>query len=343
MVPGTESCADPVGASLAADGWRTGTSAPIPAGSASSCATLGDSARRCSRRPYRLARPVRWASRLRPGGEPAPVSVLEEILVGVRVDLAEREATVPLTGLQRRADARPPALDALSALRRPDGVAVIAEVKRRSPSRGNLAPILDPAGLAREYVAGGATAISVLTEPRRFGGQLADLDAVRRAVDVPLLRKDFILSPYQVWEARAYGADLVLLIVAALAQPLLADLLDRIESLGMTALVEIHDEAELDRALAVGARVVGVNARNLRTLEVDPSTFARLAPRLPEAVVRVAESGVRGPRELLAYAVTGTDAVLVGEGLVTDREPRRAVAELVAAGRPAAVREEHSA
>ena len=209
---------------------------------------------------------------------------------------------------------------------------VIAEVKRASPSKGRLADIADPAELAGEYAAGGARAISVLTEGRWFGGSLADLAAVRAAVSVPVLRKDFVVSSYQVHEARAYGADLVLLIVAALEQNALMGLLERIESLGMTALVEVHDEEEADRALAAGARVIGVNARNLRTLEVDRTVFERVAPGLPSDVVKIAESGVRGPHDLIRYASAGADAVLVGEGLVTKKTPRDAVAELVNAG-----------
>jgi indole-3-glycerol phosphate synthase len=209
---------------------------------------------------------------------------------------------------------------------------VIAEIKRASPSAGQLAEIPDPAALAREYAAGGARCISVLTEPQWFAGSLDDLAAVRSAVEVPVLRKDFVLSSYQVHEARAYGADLVLLVVAALEQPVLIGLRERIESLGMTALVEVHDEDEADRALEAGARVIGVNARNLRTLEMDRSVFERVAPGLPNQVVKIAESGVRGPHDLIRYAAAGADAVLVGEGLVRQKSPRDAVAELVTAG-----------
>jgi indole-3-glycerol phosphate synthase len=209
---------------------------------------------------------------------------------------------------------------------------VIAEVKRASPSRGSLASIEDPALLAREYEAGGARVVSVLTEPRHFQGTLEDLDAVRCAVDVPLLRKDFIISSYQLWEARAHGADLCLLIVAALQQNALVSLIERARSLGMTALVEVHDEEEIDRAIDAGAEIVGVNARDLRSLDVDRELFARLVPRIPEHIVKVAESGVRGPHDFLAYAAAGADAVLVGEGLVTERDPRAAVAELVTVG-----------
>jgi len=259
------------------------------------------------------------------------VTVLDDILIGVRDDVAARQAATPLAEVQAAARDARPALDALAALRAP-GVGVIAEVKRRSPSRGALAEITDPAALARQYAAGGARVISVLTEGRRFGGSHADLAAVRATVDVPVLDKDFVVSSYQVHEARAHGADLVLLIVAALDQNTLTGLLERVESLGMTALVEVHDEAEADRALAAGASVIGVNARDLTTLDIDRSTFERIAPGLPTDVVKVAESGVRGPHDLISYAGAGADAVLVGEGLVTAGDPRQAVADLVTAG-----------
>ena len=259
------------------------------------------------------------------------MSVLDDLLVGVREDLAVRQSRTSLDELKRAVDHRPPALDGAAVLRQP-GVAVIAEVKRSSPSKGALAAIADPAGLAADYEAGGASVISVLTEQRRFGGSLADLDAVRARVDVPVLRKDFVVSSYQLWEGRAHGADLALLVVAALEQEALVSLVERTESLGMTPLVEVHDEQELERALDAGARVVGVNARDLKTLEVDRGVFARLAPHIPDGVVKIAESGVRGPHDLLAYAASGADAVLVGEGVVTGGDPRAAVAELVTAG-----------
>jgi indole-3-glycerol phosphate synthase len=264
-------------------------------------------------------------------------NVLDEILAGVRADLAERQAQTPLEELKAKAQAQPSAKDGVRALRG-DGVAVIAEVKRSSPSKGALAAIADPAGLAADYERGGASVISVLTERRRFGGSLLDLREVRSRVDVPVLRKDFIVTSYQLWEARAHGADLVLLIVAALEQDALVSLIERAESIGLTPLVEVHDEEETSRAVDAGARVIGVNARNLRTLEVDRDTFSRLAPLIPEEVVRVAESGVRGPHDLIAYANCGADAVLVGESLVTGKNPRDAVADLVAAGAHPAMR-----
>lgn len=259
------------------------------------------------------------------------MSVLDEIVDGVRVDLADREAAVPLEQVKEAARRAPEALDPMPCFRA-SGVSVIAEVKRSSPSKGALATITDPAALAADYESGGAAAISVLTEARRFGGSLDDLRAVRAAVQVPVLRKDFIVTSYQLWEARAAGADLALLIVAALDQVALECLVERAGSIGLTPLVEVHDEEEVDRALEAGARLIGVNARNLRTLEVDRDTFARLAPRIPDDVVRVAESGVRGPHDVFEYAKQGADVVLVGETLVKGKDPRSAVADLVAAG-----------
>jgi indole-3-glycerol phosphate synthase len=266
------------------------------------------------------------------------MSVLDEIIDGVRVDLAEREARTSLDELKEAARRTREALDPMPAFRA-EGVSVIAEVKRSSPSRGALASIADPAALAADYEAGGAATISVLTEERRFGGSLQDLRAVRSAVGIPVLRKDFIVTSYQLWEARAAGADLALLIVAALDQSQLESLVERAESIGLTPLVEVHDEEEVDRALAAGATLVGVNARNLRTLEVDRDTFARLAPRIPEGVVRVAESGVRGPHDVFELAKQGAHVVLVGETLVTGEDPRNAVADLVAAGSHPALRQ----
>jgi indole-3-glycerol phosphate synthase len=265
------------------------------------------------------------------------VSVLDEILEGVRADLAARQRIVPLEQLKEAASGQPSPRDALAALGG-DDVAVIAEVKRASPSKGALAAIADPATLAMDYAAGGARVISVLTEPRRFGGSLEDLAAVREAVGVPLLRKDFVISSYQLWEARSRGADMVLLIVAALEQNALVSLVERAVSIGMAPLVEVHTEAELDRAVESGARIIGVNTRNLATLKVDRGVFGRLAPRIPDGIVKVAESGVRGPHDLLAYAAAGADAVLVGESLVTGKDPRSAVADLVTAGLHPALR-----
>ncbi|UIJ34110.1 indole-3-glycerol phosphate synthase TrpC [Allobranchiibius sp. GilTou73] len=264
-------------------------------------------------------------------------TVLDDIVAGVREDLEERRRLLPLTQLAQDAGQAVPALDALARFTAPGPVKLIAEVKRRSPSKGDLADIADPAGLAADYQAGGATAISVLTERRRFGGSLRDLDAVRERVRIPVLRKDFMVDPYQVTEARAHGADLILLIVAALDDHLLRDLHQQATALGMTALVEVHDEAELERAVVLGARLIGVNARNLKTLEVDPAAFGRLAPFVPDDRVKVAESGIGGPADVTAVVRDGASAVLVGEALVTGGSPREAAAALIDAGRAATV------
>src|SRR3954470_10607009 len=252
------------------------------------------------------------------------MSVLDEIVAGVRVDLAQRESATSLADLRAALADAPAPRDPMPELRTP-GVSVIAEVKRRSPSKGDLADIPDPAVLAQEYAAGGAAAISVLTEQRRFGGSLEDLRAVRAAVETPLLRKDFVVDGYQLLEARAAGADLALLIVAALGDDDLRRLHDQARELGLTVLVEVHDEPETERALALGAELVGVNARNLRTLDVDEATFAKLAPLVPAERVLVAESGISGPADVARYAADGARAVLVGEALVKDGDPVGAV------------------
>ncbi len=265
------------------------------------------------------------------------MTVLDDIVAGVREDVADRMSRIPLDDLKARADSVPQPRDVAAVLGGED-VCVIAEVKRSSPSRGRLAEIEDPASLAREYEAGGAHCISVLTEQRRFGGSLADLVDVRAAVDIPVLRKDFIVTSYQLWEARVHGADMVLLIVAALDQSALVSLVERAQSLGLSVLVEVHDEEEVARALDAGATIVGVNARNLKTLEVDRGVFGRVAPLIPETCIRVAESGIRDPHDLIVYAEAGADAVLVGESLVTGKDPRSAVHDLVTAGAHPALR-----
>ncbi|WP_353810016.1 indole-3-glycerol phosphate synthase TrpC [Agromyces sp. SYSU T00194] len=254
--------------------------------------------------------------------------MLSELTANAVADAEARRAETPLADVERAAAERAPALDALAALAPADRVRIIAEVKRASPSRGPLADIPDPAALAREYEAGGASAISVLTEGRRFLGSLADLEAVRAAVSLPVLRKDFIATPYQVLEARAAGADLVLLIVAALEQRDLVELHALIGELGMTALVETHDADELRRAADIGARLIGVNARNLSTFELDRDLFGRLAPDFPEGAVRVAESAVSTAADVAAYRAAGADVVLVGEALVTS-DPRETLARFL--------------
>ena len=255
------------------------------------------------------------------------MSVLDDIVAGVRADLAERESRTSLADLRAAlADVDPPR-DPMPHFRAA-GSSVIAEVKRRSPSKGDLAAIPDPAELARRYAAGGAAAISVLTEQRRFGGSLEDLRAVRAAVDTPILRKDFVVTSYQVVEARAAGADLVLLIVAALDGDQLRRLHDEARELGLTVLVEVHDAAETERAVELGAELVGVNARNLKTLAIHDDTFGRLAPLIPDDRVKVAESGIFGPDDVARFVREGARAVLVGEALVKDGDPEGAVRKM---------------
>lgn len=218
-----------------------------------------------------------------------------------------------------------------SALARP-GVQVIAEIKRASPSKGDLNPGISATEQAGHYVAAEVAAISVLTEPEQFKGSLDDLRDVA-ALGVPTLRKDFIVDPYQVWEAAAAGASAVLLIVAALDDERLANLGSTAVAAGLDVLVEVHDEAELQRATAAGARIIGVNARDLRTFEIDRDAFARLRPLFDDGVLAVAESGIRGPEDVHAAGAAGADAVLVGEALVTSDDPRAMAAGLVRAGR----------
>ncbi|MBD2761313.1 bifunctional phosphoribosylanthranilate isomerase/tryptophan synthase subunit beta [Kocuria sp. cx-116] len=266
-------------------------------------------------------------------------TVLDQIIEGVREDLEARRAVVSLQQLQRTARAQAPALDAERALRgsEPSSVQVLSEVKRSSPSKGALADIADPAELAAAYERGGASAISVLTEKRRFGGSLTDLDAVRQAVSIPVLRKDFTVDEYQIWEARAHGADMVLLIVAALDDPTLRRFLDLTHELGMHALVETHTPEEIQRAVAVGARIIGVNTRNLKTLDVDVDTFGRLAEQIPADAVIIAESGVSGEDQIQLYAGHGANAVLTGEVLVTSDDPSRTIARFREVGAAARV------
>ena len=272
------------------------------------------------------------------------MSVLDDIIAGVRQDLKEREDRVPLARIKEMETQVPEAKDALNALRNRDGaVKIISEVKRSSPSKGVLASIPDPAALASTYEAGGASVISVLTEQRRFNGSLADLDAVRAAVDIPILRKDFIVTPYQIHEARAHGADLVLLIVAALEQNVLVSLLERTRSLGMEALVETHSRLEALRAMEAGASIIGVNARNLKTLEVDRSTVEQVIDVIPQDVVAVAESGVANAHDVFESAKWGADAVLVGEALVTSGDPRASIQDMVSAGQHPALRTDRKA
>jgi indole-3-glycerol phosphate synthase len=243
--------------------------------------------------------------------------MLASLTAGAVEDSERRAETRPLADLEKLALSQQPARDALAVLAPASRVKIIAEVKRASPSRGDLADIPDPALQAAKYETGGASAISVLTEGRRFKGSLADLEAVKAAVSVPVLRKDFIATPYQVLEARASGADLVLLIVAALEQPLLAELHQLVRDLGMTPLVETHSLEEVQRAADVGARLIGVNARDLSTFELDRDLFGRLAEHIPSDAVKIAESAVLAPADVAHYRAAGADVVLIGEALVT--------------------------
>lgn len=258
-------------------------------------------------------------------------SYLDDLLVDARRRVGEARTREPLEALRERArDVRPgPSLrDALGA----PGVAVIAEVKRASPSRGDIAPDLDAVAQARAYVEGGAAAVSVLTEPEWFKGSLGDLADVA-ALGMTALRKDFIVDPYQVWEARAAGAAALLLIVAALDEPTLARLHDEARAAGLDVLVEVHDASDLASAARIDAAIVGVNARDLRTFELDPGAFRRLRAELPDDVLAVAESGIRDAQDVSDAARQGADAVLVGETLVRAVDPAAAVAALVDAGR----------
>ena len=254
------------------------------------------------------------------------MSVLDSIIEGVREDLAARR--LPMSQLLEAIEVAPPVRDCLAALLT-DDISVIAEVKRSSPSKGALAPITDPAGLAANYAEAGATVISVLTEQRRFGGTLADLDAVRKAVELPILRKDFMVDEYQFYEARAHGADVILLIVAALSKNQLDDYFHLSKELGMRALIEVHTRGELESALEISPEIVGVNSRNLKTLDVDAQAFAELLPQIPNSIARVAESGISTRSDVEFAHEHGATAILVGEALVRSGNPNVAMAQLL--------------
>ena len=257
------------------------------------------------------------------------MSVLDSIIEGVREDLAQRRKS--LAQIHEEMSAAAPALDAHLALSGQD-MKVIAEVKRSSPSKGALSAITDPAALAEQYQGAGASVISVLTEERRFKGSLADLDAVRSRVDIPILRKDFMVDEYQFFEARAHGADVILLIVAALSKSQLKDFFDVATELKMAALIEVHTADELERALEIDPRIIGVNSRNLKTLDVDPAAFADLIPRIPSNLIRVAESGISSRGDVEFAQNSGAGAILVGEALVTSGDPDLAMRTLLGRG-----------
>jgi len=262
------------------------------------------------------------------------MSILDRIVAAKRLEVAEvarrRDEVVA------RARDREPSRPFEQALRS-DGVALIGEIKRRSPSAGWIRPELSPEDVAASYAAAGAAAISVLTDGEFFGGSAGDLEAVRSAVSLPVLRKDFTIASIQVWEARAIGADAVLLIARILEDALLAELLGLALELGMGALVEVHNEQELDRALAAGAGVIGVNNRDLATFHTDLEVVLGLAPRVDESRVLVAESGIRGPDDVARMGRAGVNAVLVGETLMRSPDPGAAAAAL--AGHSRVVRE----
>lgn len=261
-------------------------------------------------------------------------SLLHAIVAASRRASAAREARVPIGA--RSASRRTGHGAFRRALESGSAPRVIAECKRRSPSRGVLREAYDPAAIAAAYADAGAAAISVLTEPTFFDGDLAHLRAARAAVDIPILRKDFIVTAYQIAEAADAGADAVLLIVAALEDAELTALMRAVAEHGLDALVETHDERELERALAAGAGIVGVNSRNLHTLDVDPGVQAALAARIPKDVVAVAESGVRDGRAIAALGAAGYRACLVGERLVMSEDPGQALRALIAESREAA-------
>ena len=254
------------------------------------------------------------------------MSALLQIIEGVKADEATRRLTPGK--LAEKIAAAPKAISAVEKFKSRE-FSVIAEIKRSSPSKGQLAQIPEPAALAKIYQEGGATAISVLTEGRKFKGSLIDLMEVREAVDIPILRKDFMVSEYLVQESRAYGADLILLIVAALDDHQLKDYFQIAEALGMSALIEVHDQYELERALAIDPKMIGVNSRNLKTLEVNSEVFAQLIPLIPNQIIRIAESGIFDTMDVVTAQNLGADAILVGEALVRANSPKEKIQEFL--------------
>jgi indole-3-glycerol phosphate synthase len=254
------------------------------------------------------------------------MSVLDSIIEGVREDLAARR--LPLSQIHEAMENAAKPLDAYAFLSKSE-MNVIAEVKRSSPSKGALAPITDPAALAEQYQEAGASAVSVLTERRRFAGSLEDLDAVRARVTIPVLRKDFMIDEYQFLEARAHSADIVLLIVAALSRSQLKDFYDLSCELGMASLIEVHTAQELESAMEISPRMIGINSRNLKTLDVDTRAFTDLIPQIPVEIIRVAESGISTRSDVQAAQSAGASVILVGEALVKSGDPISAMQELL--------------
>lgn len=258
--------------------------------------------------------------------------MLSDLYAGSLADAARRLESIPLKQVEAQALARPAAFDAMLALAPSSQIKVLAEVKRASPSKGQMAEIQDPAALARIYADNGASAISVLTEERKFKGSLQDLEAVRESVQVPLLRKDFIATEHQILEARAAGADIILLIVAGLPEADIARLMKFTFELGMTPFIETHSEEELKIALGLGAALIGVNARDLSTFETNRDLFGELVDLIPSGVIKVAESAVRNTDDVAHYRKAGADVVLVGEALVTN-DPAAMLRSFLQAGK----------
>lgn len=267
-------------------------------------------------------------------------TLFDLLIAGVAHDVAMRRARVPMHEMILRAQNSPLPRPAHGVLQKP-GCAVIAEIKRANPTHGRITRIDNIKALAQQLEIGGATMLSCQTESRGFHGSLNDLAEVSSSVNIPVMSKDFIIDPYQIHEARFYGADMVPLLAAVLTPSQLESLIERVRSLGMAAMVEVHDEAQAAIAVEVGARIIGVNARNLTDYSIDRDKFERIAPGLPADVTKVALSGVRTPQDLLAYAAAGADAVVIGEGIVTSGSPWESCRRFVAAGQHPACPSKH--
>ncbi len=253
-------------------------------------------------------------------------NALNGIIEGVLEDVAQR--SVPASMLKEKLATAPQLRDAYAALNK-EGMSLIAEVKRSSPSKGDLAEISDPISLAKSYQDGGADLVSVLTEERKFKGRVSDLIGVRQSINLPVLRKDFIVTEFQVYESRILGSDLLLLIIAGLSKSQLIDFYQLATELGMSVLVEVHTMSEAEVALDIGAKIIGVNCRNLKTLELDKNAFELILPKLPDSVVKIAESGISTRTEVEAVAELGANAVLVGETLVKSGNPVHTIKDLL--------------
>ncbi|MEW6381716.1 MAG: indole-3-glycerol phosphate synthase TrpC [bacterium] len=258
--------------------------------------------------------------------------ILDEILIHKRIEVARKKLSLPFRELEERTKSLPPARNFYQALKQPDGISIIAEIKKASPSRGIIRKSFDPIQIAQVYEQEGASAISVLTDQKFFQGDLDYLRKVREIVSLPLLRKDFIIDEYQIYEARAAGADAVLLIAAALSPERLGGLYSLARSIGLQVLLEVHDRDELDTALAIGAAIIGINNRNLKTFQVDLSVTASLAPLIPHDRVIVSESGIHEASQLHFLESLGVDAVLIGEAFMAHDDIGQAFRKLVGRG-----------